>query len=1153
MNSNQVLLGNQPFLDPKEKVAGDFVKINDETFFRIHNYDRMPDFFMTIVSHSDHWMYISSNGALTAGRKNRENALFPYYTVDKIHESRGKTGSKTVCLVKKDGKRFLWEPFSELAGRIYHIERNLYKSIYANKLIFEETNHDLGLKFSYGWYNSERFGWVKRSELHNLTPSVVKVRVLDGIQNILPYGINYIFQNEYSNLADAYKKNELLEDTGLGLFMLSSIPIDRAEPSEALKTTTVWSCGLEENLSYLISNHQLKDFLNDLKVKTETDIRASKGSYYLVSESMIEPGNHRKWYFAAEINQDSSAVFDLNALLKDEADLAGLIEKDIRAGTRALVRITASSDGLQKSAEKNNAVRHYMNVLFNVMRGGIFQDDYQLEKKDFLLYIQQHNIQVLADHRENMMQWPDYFNLSDLLSWSADSGDPDLQRISLEYLPLTFSRRHGDPSRPWNIFSIELKNEDGSPKRHYEGNWRDIFQNWEALSLSFPGFLPGMITKFLNASTADGYNPYRVTREGIDWEIPSPDDPWAYIGYWGDHQIIYLQKFLEWLNAFSPGKLEEFFKEDLFVYANVPYRIKPFEEMIEDPKNTIVFEHDLNEKLLEATKQKGADGKLLTDPSGKPVRANLTEKLLVTLLAKMSNFIPEAGIWLNTQRPEWNDANNALVGNGVSMVTLYYMRRFVVFLNQLLLKNAHLDVQIAEEIESMLNEIFQVLKSNQNALPGGFDDERRFAFISRIGKAGSEYREKIYNSGFSGQRKTVSASQLTDFLQLSLSYIEQSIDKNKRPDGLYHAYNLIRFKGDKLPIRYLYEMLEGQVSVLSSGYLDAAESLKVMDSLKGSSMFRPDQYSYLLYPDRSLPRFTEKNNIPEREVMDSELLQKLLMDENNSIIKKDSLAGYHFHGSFRNADLLKLALDDLDKEQYGTMVEREKEKILEIYENLFDHQSFTGRSGTFFGYEGLGSIYWHMVSKLLLAVQESYFNGIDEGADPHVLNRIREHYYEIKAGIGLYKSPDLYGAFPTDAYSHSPANAGVKQPGLTGQVKEDVISRLRELGLHIVNGCIAFEPALLNHDEFLKKESEFEFVNLDGRQFTIPLREDQLAYSFCQVPVIYTKADKSNVVVEMDSGQQEYIEGHTLPVGLSQEIFNRTGRVKSIRFDVVIS
>ena len=45
--------------------------------------------------------------------------------------------------------------------------------------------------------------------------------------------------------------------------------------------------------------------------------------------------------------------------------------------------------------------------------------------------------------------------------------------------------------------------------------------------------------------------------------------------------------------------------------------------------------------------------------------------------------------------------------------------------------------------------------------------------------------------------------------------------------------------------------------------------------------------------------------------------------------------------------------------------------LLTIFEEVFNHKAFTGRSGTFFGYEGLGSIYWHMVSKLLLAVQEN--------------------------------------------------------------------------------------------------------------------------------------------------------------------------------------
>lgn len=48
-----------------------------------------------------------------------------------------------------------------------------------------------------------------------------------------------VFNLEYSTLHDAYKKSELLPKTGLGLFRLSAIPVDRPEPAEALRTTVV--------------------------------------------------------------------------------------------------------------------------------------------------------------------------------------------------------------------------------------------------------------------------------------------------------------------------------------------------------------------------------------------------------------------------------------------------------------------------------------------------------------------------------------------------------------------------------------------------------------------------------------------------------------------------------------------------------------------------------------------------------------------------------------------------------------------------------------------------------------------------------------------------------------------------------------------------
>ena len=188
-----------------------------------------------------------------------------------------------------------------------------------------------------------------------------------------------------------------------------------------------------------------------------------------------------------------------------------------------------------------------------------------------------------------------------------------------------------------------------------------------------------MVAKFLNATTADGYNPYRITRDGIEWEAPEPENPWANIGYWSDHQIIYLQKLLEVAEQVSPGTLSSLWNRPIFAYANVPYRLRPYPQMIADWFDTIDFDWEREEEIAAAVASLGTDGRLLRDDSGAVVHGTLTEKLLVLLLAKLTNLVPEGGIWMNTQRPEWNDANNALVGKGLSVVTVAYLRRFVAF------------------------------------------------------------------------------------------------------------------------------------------------------------------------------------------------------------------------------------------------------------------------------------------------------------------------------------------------------------------------------------------------------------------------------------------------------------------------------------------
>ncbi|MEM9053661.1 MAG: hypothetical protein AAGC47_16520, partial [Bacteroidota bacterium] len=614
----------------------------------------------------------------------------------------------------------------------------------------------------------------------------------------------------------------------------------------------------------------------------------------------------------------------------------------------------------------------------------------------------------------------------------------------------------------------------------YEGNWRDIFQNWEALVHSYPDFIEGMISKFLNASTFDGYNPYRVTKGGFDWEISEPDDPWSYIGYWGDHQIIYLLKFLEFHRDYNPKGFDKLFDKNCFVYANVPYRIKSYEDIVKDPKDTIEFDEDADRAIRESVAELGADGALRSSQKHSIHRVNFIEKIMATVLAKVSNLIPEAGIWLNTQRPEWNDANNALVGNGVSMVTLYYLRRFLKFMESALDTVSSDSAEVSAEMAEKFAQIHKVLKTHEEALEAPMEDALRKIITDGLGQAGSIFREKIYDNGFTGKMVAVRLDDLKSFVATALKYMEHSIKANQREDKLYHAYNLMSMDESGVSVSYLDEMLEGQVAVLSSGSLSSKEALDVLDGLRNSALYRGDQNSYILYPNKQLPGFLEKNNVPEELVSKSRLFQKMLSDGNSQIIVKDIDGGYHFNGNFRNANNLKEGLDALSSSDYASLAQVEEKLILEIFEEVFNHKAFTGRSGTFFAYEGLGSIYWHMVSKLLLAVQECSLKAIQENQSEEVIGRLLEHYYEINEGIGVHKSPQLYGAFPTDPYSHTPAGRGAQQPGMTGQVKEDILCRFGELGVFVKDGQLYFDPCLLRKEELLSEAKIFQYIDVES-------------------------------------------------------------------------
>ncbi len=1112
-------------------MTDEHVIIDGEPYLCIRDVNRMAPFLMTVVSDSDLWLFIGSNTGFTAGHRNPDRAMFPYQTVDKILDQPKASGALTLMEVEGG----LWEPWSALTP-MSDITRHLYKHATGTSVRFEETHHGLGLKFIWSMAASEKFGLVRSCVLENLRTHPRRIRLLDGWHRMLPPGVSQETYARFSYLAAAYMRHEAVADCGLGIYTLNSGISDRAEPSESLRVGVAWSLGHQAPV-LVLSDRQVEAFRAGKEISPEREVRGEFGAHLLASQIELAAGASHQWTLVTDSDLDHATVVTLRQQLNDPATLTEAVKQDLAATVRALESRIAGADAFQQTADRTASVHHFANVLFNCMRGGTLYDGYHFAASDFAQYLNSRNTTVQQRHQGWLEELPERSTLAVLAASAASINDAQLTRLVREYLPLTFSRRHGDPSRPWNRFDIHTKDPNGKPLLGYSGNWRDIFQNWESLAYSYPACFPSMIAVFLNASTADGYNPYRITRDGIDWEVLDPRDAWSHIGYWGDHQIIYLLRLLEGNERFWPGQLASSLNDRLYVYAQVPYEIVGFDALVHDPRHSIKFDEPLHEQLLARAKTLGGDGKLRSQEDGAVLLVSLAEKLLVPALVKLSNLVPGGGIWLNTQRPEWNDANNALAGWGLSVVTVCYLRRYLNFLTQLL-------AEAKADSFAMSAPVMALLRALGESLPQASavqDDAQRWQVTEAFGRAGEVHRNVIYRRQPIGSGE-ISRAEIQGFLQLALGAVDATIDANRRADGTFHSYNVLEFGQGSAKVHRLDLMLEGQVAALSSGRLTAQEALQVLRAMRQSDLYRADQDSYLLYPNRTITPFLKRNILPADAPTRAPILAQLMQAGDRSLVVQDEMGELHFNADLTNQRDLERQLQHLaTSTQWSDGLLKDHSALLELWEEIFHHRAFTGRSGAMFAFEGLGSIYWHMVAKLLLATQEIYCQTGGEYA-----TELADAYEQIRRGLGFTKTARTYGAFPTDPYSHSPGHRGAQQPGMTGQVKEEILTRLGELGVIVQNGQVHFQPTLLKRSEFFTESHAFRSIKLNGEEANWTLSADTLAFTLCQVPVCYVLANEASIQIEWLNSETETICGSVLSPLASNELFLRSNAIRRL-------
>jgi hypothetical protein len=1081
--------------------------------------EKLRPFLVSVPSANDGWLFAGSNGGLAAGRVSPDRSMFPYRTADQILENR--KGGGLWAAIFADGNDRPWLPYSEEELAPY-VTRRLTKHPTGGSLTYEETHHTLGLVFSWEIGFGRSWGLIRRARIENISRMPRAARILEGWVSIIPPGVTDALYARMSYLCRAYMRHERAA-RGLAIYSLNVGISDRAEPSESLRYAAAWSPSSHDAM--LISMDRVPAYMLRENPTSETEARGMPGAHLLFSRLVLEPGESREWWSALDTWLDHAALVNW----RDAANATpeSYLRRDLQDGLDDLQNILARVDGWQVSGDPTIPPHHAANALYNAMRGGMPADELRIPDGDLKAYFSRRCPDLLSRPMTSPLLAAK--DLPALHRAAAQSGDPDAERLALEYLPLTFGRRHGDPSRPWNRFAIRVRDEQGRPLIGYQGNWRDIFQNWEALAFSYPALLHGMVFTFLNASTADGYNPYRIHREGFDWEELDPHDPWSNIGYWGDHQIVYLTRLLDLHRRIFPGALTAYLSRDLFVFADVPYRIRPIDNLLRDPRKSIHFDRARHDALLARAAREGNDGKLLRDAQGGLIRASLAEKLLIPTLTKLSNHVPGGGIWMNTQRPEWNDANNALAGWGLSVVTAAQLYYHLALLDEIFA--AAPNVTLHRAAVEFLSEL--PVRSTEALV----DPRARMNHIVACGRAADAYRRRAYAAEM-GAVEEVPTDRIRDVIKSAADALADTLRAARREDGLFHSYNVLHADGDSAEIRHLPLMLEGQVAILASGFLNPEEAAALLRELRHSPLWREDQRSYLLYPA------TPPKPILERNTMDRPphpVLEALVKAGHREIAYPDTSGAWHFHPDLRNADDLNDVLQRLAEiPEWSAPLRQARPAILRAWEEVFHHAAFTGRSGGMFGFEGIGCIYWHMVAKLLLAVGE-YLRQPAARRSRTAPDLFRA-YFDIRDGLGFRKTPEEFGAFPFDPYSHSPAHIGAQQPGMTGQVKEEIIARYGELGVAFENGRLGFRNPILKAAEF---ESPCGILTLpDGHLFAAPA--GAVAFTLMGVPVVMRRGAEPGLTVEFSDDATRQSADRFLDEAESRGLFQRDGRIRAM-------
>jgi len=376
-----------------------------------------------------------------------------------------------------------------------------------------------------------------------------------------------------------------------------------------------------------------------------------------------------------------------------------------------------------------------------------------------------------------------------------------------------YSRKHGDPEREYNYFSLG--------KEYYaqgNGNFRDVNQNRRCDVLFSPELGAESIHTFFDLIQTDGYNPLVITPstyslsdgliETFSSRLPNArellsgdftpgaiamaaedngmtkqeaqdftaqvitcadSEPNANFGegYWCDHWTYNLDLIESYLSVFPEDKEKLLFDEPRYRWYETRVKVNPRTKRCCMTENGVRQYHALDEDCKESGR------KWMQTVDAKDARSTLIEKLILLCTIKTATLDPEGmGVEMEGGRPGWYDALNGLPGLfGSSMAESCELARLITFTADALEKRDG-EVSLYNEIAALSENTAAIISMEEDA----------YERWDKLNTLKETYRDDTLH-GYLGTRSAVSCRELALCLRTMEKAVLSGIDKAEKLNG----------------------------------------------------------------------------------------------------------------------------------------------------------------------------------------------------------------------------------------------------------------------------------------------------------------------------------------------------------------------------------